>query len=125
MSTVHSDKGGVNPQISQVRERPSDPLPMNRKGNPMSTTNPAPQPSPETDRIVTMVLHLTQMAAASIAIVPNINAKIPQIANNIASELQKAYNDYKAHPDETILDHVKDLVNDALNDIKFELQQQP
>ena len=46
-----------------------------------------------------------------------------QIANNIASELQKAYNDYKANPDETILDHVKDIVNDALNDIKFELQQ--
>jgi hypothetical protein len=90
----------------------------------MSASNPAPQPSPETDRVVTMVLHIVQMAASSIAIVPNMNPKVLQIANNVATELQKAYNDYKANPDEAVLDHVKDLLNDVINDIKFELQQQ-
>lgn len=74
--------------------------------------------SPQIDKIVSTVLSVASAATMMLSVVPGISPNVQQMITTAVTDLEAAYNQYKANPNAATLDDVQAVIDTAIADVK-------
>jgi len=82
-------------------------------------------PSASVDSTIQTIFHVGSMAAVALQMIPGLPPGVQPIITTVIADMEKAYQAYKSNPTADLLEKIKDVMDQAFDDIAVAIHPSP